>query len=153
MRYPRDNCAASDTVNTLESIPIGQSESLREGRGIAILMFGPFTELALQLAEQFDCSLINMRFVKPLDEQRLRQLSENHHHFFCIEDNCMAGGAGSAVNEFVSAQTLDVKCSLHGLQDQFPAQGTRSQVLSQNGLAQQQLAKKLEEILAESGNS
>jgi len=153
VRYPRDNCDISDTINTRDAIAIGESECLREGRDIAILMFGPFTELASELAEQFNCSLINMRFVKPLDEQRLHQLAQNHRHFFCLEDSSMAGGAGSAVNEFVSQQALPVNCSLHGLLDQFPAQGSRAQVLAQNGLAQQQLAKKLSKIQDASCNS
>ena len=146
VRYPRDNCELTDAINSTEPYPIGQSHTLREGKNIALLVFGPFLEMAQALAEQFDCTLVNMRFVKPLDETRLRQLAQQHSHFFCIEDNAAAGGAGSAVLEFASAQQLPVSCSLHGLQDEFPAQGSRAQVLEQNGLSMTQLAAELESI-------
>ena len=143
VRYPRDNCSKIDKINTSKSIPIAQSELIREGEKVAILVFGPFLKLAGELSEQFDCSLINMRFVKPLDEARLHELSKNHSHFVCIEDNTELGGAGSAVNEFISQHELNVKCSLNGLKDIFPAQGSREQVLEQNQIAFKQLSQKI----------
>jgi 1-deoxy-D-xylulose-5-phosphate synthase len=146
VRYPRDNCALTESINTTKACNVGESLTLREGTSIALLVFGPFLDMAQSLANQFDCTLVNMRFVKPLDETRLRQLAQDHTHFFCIEDNAVAGGAGSAVLEFVTAQQLDIRCSLHGLQDEFPSQGSRPQVLEQNGLSQQQLAAELEKI-------
>ncbi len=147
VRYPRDNCSKTDSINIAKIIPIGQSELIRQGNKLAILVFGPFLKMAAELAEQFDCSLINMRFVKPLDETRLLELSKNHSHFLCIEDNTESGGAGSAVNEFISLHKLDVKCSLHGLKDIFPAQGSRKQVLQQNQLGIEQLETQIKSII------
>ncbi|MCP4075131.1 MAG: 1-deoxy-D-xylulose-5-phosphate synthase [Gammaproteobacteria bacterium] len=147
VRYPRDNCLKTDAINTVKSIQIAQSELIRGGNNIAILVFGPFLKIATELAETFDCSVVNMRFVKPLDEQQLIKLSQNHSHFFCLEDNAEIGGAGSAVNELISQQNLNVKCSLNGLKDNFPEQGTRDQVLQQNKLDIEQLSVKIKSII------
>ena len=148
VRYPRDQCEKIETINTTNSIPIGRSESLRTGNTIAILLFGPFLELARELSERFDCSLINMRFVKPLDEARLLELAASHTHFFCIEDNAIHGGAGSAVLEWISASNSDVKCCINGLTDEFPIQGTRQQVLENYHLDLEHLSGRIESLLS-----
>jgi 1-deoxy-D-xylulose-5-phosphate synthase len=88
-----------------------------------------------------------MRFVKPLDETLLHKLVENHKHFFCIEDNSTQGGAGSAVSEWLHRNNLDISCHLNGLDDEFPMQGSRPQVLSEYQLDHEQLARKIEAIL------
>ncbi|MDJ0833108.1 MAG: 1-deoxy-D-xylulose-5-phosphate synthase [Gammaproteobacteria bacterium] len=148
VRYPRDNCQISPDINTDVSIEIGQSELLREGKSIAILVFGPFLDLAGELAERYDCSLVNMRFVKPLDAQRLHELSQTHQHLLCLEDNSIIGGAGSAVGEWLQQQNLPLHCVSVGLQDSFPSQGSRQQVLEEYQFDQQHLAQKIEQILA-----
>ena len=147
VRYPRDNCDKTEIINTDQSILVAQSQLIREGSKVAILVFGPFLELANKLADEFNCSLINMRFVKPLDEARLLELSKNHSHFLCIEDNTESGGAGSAVSEFIIQHDLDVKCSLNGLKDSFPAQGSREQVLAENHIAYEDLSLKIRTIV------
>ena len=147
VRYPRDNCLITDTVNISQAIPVGESELLRSGQHIAILVFGPFLQMANDLAERFDASLVNMRFVKPLDEARLLELARNHRHFFCIEDNTIIGGAGSAVAEFIQQNQLGTHCYINGLSDMFPAQGTRQQVLADYQLDSDHLAEKIESIL------
>lgn len=147
VRYPRDNCAVTDAINTRKSIEIAQSESIRDGENVAILVFGPFLELAQQLADQFNCSLVNMRFVKPLDESRLLKLAKTHGHFFCIEDNTNIGGAGSAVLEWINLKQLSVQCTINGLQDVFPEQGSREQVLEKYKLDRHHLGKRLESII------
>lgn len=147
VRYPRDQCDKIDGINTTKSLAIGESESLRSGHSIAILVFGPFLEIATQLSERFDCTLINMRFVKPLDESRLHELAEKHTHLFCIEDNAVQGGAGSAVLEWINTNDLDIKCSINGLSDDFPVQGTRQQVLQDYQLDLENLSHKIESLL------
>lgn len=146
VRYPRDNCIKTDLINTSSSIDIAQSELVRCGQRIAILMFGPFLQQMSELAEQFDCSLVNMRFIKPMDENRLLKLAENHAHFFCIEDNTNIGGAGAAVIEFINRNNLDIKCTINGLDDRFPDQGTRRQVLENYHLDNKHLSLLLEGI-------
>jgi len=146
VRYPRDNCERTAEVNTSRSIALGQSQLLREGSGIAILVFGPFLDTASELAEQFDCSLVNMRFVKPLDSDRLHDLAANHSHFVTLEDNASIGGAGSAVVEWLAEQGLAVRCHIYGLADNFPSQGSRAEVLESYQLDKKGLAVALETI-------
>ena len=149
VRYPRDNCELSEQINTDQTIEIGQSQLLRSGQRIALLVFGPFVDIAAELAEQYDCSLVNMRFVKPLDEQRLLELSHDHKHFLCLEDNSIIGGAGSAVAEWIQHQGLNIHCDINGLGDVFPSQGSRQQVLQDYQLDKQHLARKIEKLQAE----
>lgn len=147
VRYPRDKCLKSDNINTSQKIPLAESDLVRSGKDIAILVFGPFVELAMQLAEKYDCTVVNMRFVKPLDESRLHGLEKKHRYFLTIEDNSVSGGAGSAVNEFISQHSLNVKCNLNGLQDIFPAHGSREQVLEENQLTAEYLSSTIEALI------
>ena len=149
VRYPRDNCAKLESIDTESRIEIGKAEIRRSGKKIAILVFGPFLAMAEQLAEQFDATLINMRFVKPLDESLLVQLAADHPLFFSIEDNATPGGAGSAVSEFIMQHQLAVKCSINGLDDHFPDQGSRGQVLQDYGISLQSLSEKIQKLLLE----
>ena len=146
VRYPRDNSTAPERIETEQTLPLGRSSFLREGQNVAILNFGPLLETARQLAERYDTTLVDMRFVKPLDHERLRELAQNHEHFFCIEDGAEPGGAGSAVNEWLSAQGLAVHCHIHGHKDHFPPQGSREQVLAWYGLDFDSLSRQLEAI-------
>ncbi len=146
VRYPRDNTEIPDAVNTTEVIPLGEAELLRQGSTVAILIFGPLLELGQKLADQFDCTLVNMRFVKPLDVGLLARLAEDHDHFFTLEDNSIIGGAGGAVSEWVTANTAEVRCTINGLEDHFPTQGSRQQVLKDYHLAFDALAEKLQKL-------
>ena len=148
VRYPRDNCEKLAEIDTDQTIPIGKAELLRSGKRIAILVFGPFIDLAQQLADQFDTSLVDMRFVKPLDEELLHKLAKDHQYFFTIEDNSIQGGAGSAVAEFIMQHTLALNCVINGLLDEFPSQGTRPQVLQDNQINLPILSEKIAKILA-----
>lgn len=148
VRYPRDNCLITDQVNTTASIPIAQSELLRSGKKVAILTFGPLLDVANELADKFDCSLVNMRFVKPLDTDQLFSLAKTHDAFFTLEDNAEIGGAGSAVSEYICQQNLNVRCHANGLKDSFPSQGTRAQILQQNQLDFDSLNEKLESLFS-----
>lgn len=146
VRYPRDNCLVTEQIDTQTVLEPGTAETLRKGHDIAILMFGPFTELCQDLANQFDCSLINMRFVKPLDENCLLNLAKDHNHFLIIEDNTVVGGAGSAISEFVHQHQLNINCEINGLGDTYPGQGSRNEVLESYGLSAQKLEDKLKQI-------
>jgi 1-deoxy-D-xylulose-5-phosphate synthase len=147
IRYPRDNCEKLPEISD-QSIALGKAELLRNGKRLAILVFGPFITLAQELAEQFDATLVNMRFVKPLDEKLLTKLASDHSLFFCIEDNATPGGAGSAVAEFIMHNQLPVNCSINGLDDHFPAQGTRQQVLQDYQISLPALSEKITTLLS-----
>ncbi len=148
VRYPRDNCLKLEQIDTEQCIEIGTAEVLRNGKQIAILVFGPFLPMAQALAEQFDATLVNMRFVKPLDESLLMQLATDHDLFFSIEDNATPGGAGSAIAEFIMQHQLSVSCSINGLDDHFPDQGSRQQVLEDYEISQQALSDKIKKLLS-----
>ncbi len=147
VRYPRDNCEKLPEISD-QTIPLGEAVVLRSGQRLAILVFGPFIPLALELADKFDATLVNMRFVKPLDEKMLTQLAGDHSLFFCIEDNAAPGGAGSAVAEFIMHNQLSVNCSINGLDDHFPAQGSRQQVLQDYHISLPALSEKITKLLA-----
>lgn len=146
VRYPRDNCTI-EAVNTRESYPVGKAERLLDGEKLAILVFGPLLEIARPLAEKHHCTLVNMRFVKPLDEELLTGLAESHDYFLTLEDNTVPGGAGSAVAEYVMQQGLSVQCNILGLDDHFPSQGSRSQVLQDYQIDTDSLSKKIQKLL------
>jgi 1-deoxy-D-xylulose-5-phosphate synthase len=148
VRYPRDSCEKLPEISD-QTIPLGEAVVQRNGKRLAILVFGPFLAIAQELADKFDATLVNMRFVKPLDEKLLTQLASNHSLFFCIEDNATPGGAGSAVAEYIMQNQLSVNCSINGLDDHFPAQGSRQQVLQDYQISLPALSDKITKLLEE----
>ncbi|ENU56726.1 1-deoxy-D-xylulose 5-phosphate synthase [Acinetobacter guillouiae MSP4-18] len=145
VRYPRGNGLGVEIQQQLIELEIGKAEVLLElntehEEGITILAFGsrvqPALESAKQLAPKLDIAIrvINMRFVKPLDEQIIRDLADKTHLFVTIEEHAVMAGAGSAVNEFL-AQAQIVKPILNlGLPDEFLAQASHSEMLQDCGL-------------------
>ncbi|EEF80541.1 Transketolase, C-terminal domain, putative [Methylophaga thiooxydans DMS010] len=118
-------------MNTLE---IGKAELRRKGKKVAILAFGSLVDAAEQAAQQIDASVVNMRFVKPLDTTLIRQLADEHDLLITIEENAVMGGAGSAVNEYLREIGHDVAIRLMGLPDKFIDHGVHKQMLSDCGL-------------------
>ena len=129
VRYPRDSTPRPEAINTSVAAAIGKAILVREGTGTAILVFGTLLDIALELGEELDFSIVNMRFIKPLDESLIIQLAATHDRLVTIEDSAVAGGAGSAVLEFLNQQRILINCLRLGLSDNFPAQGNRDQVL------------------------
>jgi 1-deoxy-D-xylulose-5-phosphate synthase len=134
VRYPR-GCGPGVAVDPdLQMLPVGQAEMRRHGRKIAFLAFGCMLDLALEVAEQLDASVVNMRFVKPLDENLLQQMAASHDLLITLEDNVVCGGAGSAVNECLMAQQMLTPVLNLGLPDRFVGHGSREQLLAGCGL-------------------
>ena len=134
VRYPRGSGPGVAVQKTLVTLPIGKAELRRRGRGLALLSFGVMLAPAATIAAELDASLVNMRFVKPLDEALLIELAKTHDAFVTLEDNAIAGGAGSAVAECLAAHGI-VKPILHlGLPDVYLEHGSREEVLSMAGL-------------------
>lgn len=141
VRYPRGGSGEEYDKSKREPIEIGKAKILREGEKVAILAFGTMISKARKAAEKLNATLVNMRFVKPLDEDLLRELAKSHKYFVTIEDNVVAGGAGSAVNEFVFSAGLKVTVKNMGLPDKFLEHGTREEILTEFGLDEDSILK------------
>jgi 1-deoxy-D-xylulose-5-phosphate synthase len=134
VRYPRGGGIGAKVGRDLESIPLGAGEIRREGKGVAILAFGTMVAPSLQAAEELDATVANMRFIKPLDVELVKQLAATHDALVTVEEGAIMGGAGSAVAEALAAAGL-VKPILHlGLPDQFIDHGDAAQLLAMCGL-------------------
>jgi 1-deoxy-D-xylulose-5-phosphate synthase len=134
IRYPRGSGPGAAPGKSLDTLPIGKAELRRRGRRLALLSFGAMLAPASVIADEIDATLVNMRFVKPLDEALLRELAGSHDAFVTLEDNTVAGGAGSAVAECLAAHGLSLPILHLGLPDAYLEHGSREEVLSQAGL-------------------
>ncbi|MBI3775025.1 MAG: 1-deoxy-D-xylulose-5-phosphate synthase [Gammaproteobacteria bacterium] len=134
VRYPRGNGPGVKTMQTMTALPIGKADIRRSGRKIALLTFGSMLTPALEAADSLDATVINMRFVKPLDEHMVLRMATTHDVLVTLEENTVLGGAGSAVNEFLAAQHITAPILNLGLPDRFVAHGKREQLLAECGL-------------------
>ncbi|PIJ40628.1 1-deoxy-D-xylulose-5-phosphate synthase [Tatumella sp. OPLPL6] len=136
VRYPRGN-GIGLAERPLAALPIGKGYVVREGSQVAILNFGTLLEEAKHAAEQLGATLVDMRFVKPLDEALVLTLAQTHDTFITLEEGAIKGGAGSAVNELLMAHRLMRPVLNLGLPDEFIAQGTQEEVRALLGLDSQ----------------
>ena len=134
IRYPRGGGPGVAVPTSLDALPIGKADLRRRGRRLAILSFGAMLAPATEIAEELDATLVNMRFVKPLDEALLADLAGTHDAFVTVEDNVVAGGAGSAVAECLAARGINLPILHLGLPDAYLEHGSREQLLSVAGL-------------------
>ena len=137
VRYPRGAGAGVEPDASLASLPFGKGEVRRQGKagsGVAILAFGTLLYPALQAAEKLDCTVVNMRWAKPLDLELLLSIAASHEALVTIEEGAIMGGAGSAVSEALQAASV-VKPVLHlGLNDEFIEHGEHAKLLALQGL-------------------
>ncbi|TYA51645.1 1-deoxy-D-xylulose-5-phosphate synthase [Aggregatibacter actinomycetemcomitans] len=129
VRYPRGNAVGVE-LEPLQPLELGKSKLIREGKKIAILNFGTLLPNALQVAEKLNATVIDMRFVKPLDAARINAVAK-HELIVTLEENALQGGAGSAVAEVLNHQQHQVKLLQLGLPDFFIPQGTQSEMLTE----------------------
>lgn len=141
VRYPRGGGSGIYDKEKIEAIGIGKAKIIRNGKDVAILSFGALLSNCQKAAQNLDATLVDMRFVKPLDEKILSELSATHEYFVTVEDNTIVGGAGSAVCEFVLNNKLDVKVKNLGLPDKFTEHGTRAEILADAGLDEENILK------------
>lgn len=134
VRYPRGKGPGTSINESLDTLDIGKANVEIMGTELAILNFGTLLPEAREAAESFGATLVNMRFVKPLDGQLLRELAESHQAFVSIEDNAIAGGAGSAVSEFLRDAGIDTPILHLGLPDRFQDHGSREELLKEANL-------------------
>jgi 1-deoxy-D-xylulose-5-phosphate synthase len=134
VRYPRGAGIGAAIDKALDTIPLGKGEIRRQGKGIAIFAFGTVVASALGAAEELNATVANMRFVKPLDVELVKQLAEAHDAIVTVEEGCIMGGAGSAVAEAMAEAGI-VKPVLHlGLPDKFIDHGDPAVLLAGCGL-------------------
>ena len=134
VRYPRGAAGNPQPADDLQALPFAQAEQRREGKKIALLVFGTLLDTALEVAEELDASVFNMRFVKPLDEATVKQASADHELLVTVEENAIAGGAGSAVAEFLHAQGIDTAIMHIGFPDEYIQHGEPAELLADWGL-------------------
>ena len=134
VRYPRGTGPGTEVQKEMTLIPLGQSQTLKKGCDVAILAFGSMVEPCRLVAEKIDASLINMRFVKPLDREAILSAARDHSYLVTVEENAVLGGAGSGVNETVLADGISIPTLNIGLSDRFIQHGTREECLHQAGL-------------------
>ena len=134
VRYPRGKGPGTAVESTMSLLPIGKAEVRRKGKGIAILAFGSMVTPALEAGETLDATVVNMRFIKPLDEACILEMAASHDLIVTVEENTVSGGAGSGVNEVLNAHGVKTAILTIGLPDRFIEQGTREEVLTDAGL-------------------
>nr|VFJ62857.1 MAG: 1-deoxy-D-xylulose-5-phosphate synthase [Candidatus Kentron sp. FW] len=134
VRYPRDVGPGVPIRQEMTTIPIGKAEVRREGKKVALLAFGAMLTPCLEVAETIDATVVNMRFVKPLDEEMVLRMADEHDLLVTVEDNAMVGGAGSGINECLLANGITVPIVNHGIPDHFLQHGSRQDVLAKAGL-------------------
>ena len=134
VRYPRGSAGTCEVESTMSAIEIGKARSIKQGNKVAILSFGTLLENAKEAAEKLNATVIDMRFIKPLDTDAISELLGNHDVIVTLEDNAIAGGAGSAVNEYLAAIKPDVTILNLGIPDEFIKHGTQDEMHAEMGL-------------------
>ena len=134
VRYPRGGATSKIPAKTLSALDFGKAQICRKGEKIALLVFGTLLETARKVADELNATLVNMRFVKPLDEAVVKQIAESHELIVTLEENAIAGGAGSAVSEYLDSKSMNINILHLGFPDEFIEQGTQQEMLTDWGL-------------------
>jgi len=135
VRYPRGTGPGVPLVEEMTPVPYGRAQIRREGRsGLAILVFGTLLDSALKIAERLDATVVNMRYIKPLDEDMVISMATRHRALITIEENATIGGAGSAVGELLASEGVLIPILQLGIPDRFIEHGSRDSCLVAAGL-------------------
>jgi 1-deoxy-D-xylulose-5-phosphate synthase len=148
VRYPRGKGPGVTVEPALTALPIGKAQIKREGCQVAILAWGSMVTPALTVGQQLDATVVNMRFVKPLDEALILELAQSYEVLVTVEENALAGGAGSLVNNLLQAHKILKPVLNIGLPDCFVEQGTREELLAICGLDNQGILDKITRYLS-----
>ncbi|MCX0431486.1 1-deoxy-D-xylulose-5-phosphate synthase [Aeromonas veronii] len=148
VRYPRGSSLSDAPISSeMQALELGKGRILREGKGTAILAFGTLLHHTKAAAEALDATLVDMRFVKPMDEALVLSLAASHDHFVTLEDNAIMGGAGSAVNELLMRSKQCKPVLNLGLPDRFVEQGTQQEIYALLGLDDAGIQRSIESWL------
>ena len=151
VRYPRGN-AIGVKLTPLEMLPIGKSRLIREGQKIAILNFGTLLPSALEATEKLNATVVDMRFVKPIDIEMINVLAQTHDYLVTLEENAIQGGAGSAVAEVLNSSGKSTALLQLGLPDYFIPQATQQEALKDLGLDSKGIEEKILNFIAKQDN-
>ena len=151
IRYPRGSGPGSKVEKDDSSIEIGKSSLIKDSQEsqIAIMNFGSTLELADELSEIYSACLVDMNFVKPLDNKRIKELAEKYKLLITIEENVIKGGAGSAVAEFLAANNLNASLLNFGISDEFVEHGSTDHQKVSSGLGKEEITEKINRRLEE----
>ncbi len=149
VRYPRGRGPGADPGEDFETIPVGVSKTVREGARVAFLAFGPMLEVLRPAAESLGGTLIDMRFVKPLDVEAVLKAARSHALLVTAEEGALMGGAGDAVMEALADAGLSRPVLRFGIPDEFIEQGTHEEIFEEIGLTPEAIEAKVRERLAE----
>ncbi|QLE08596.1 1-deoxy-D-xylulose-5-phosphate synthase [Pseudoalteromonas shioyasakiensis] len=148
VRYPRGSAGNCDVESTMSAIEIGKARSIKLGSKVAILSFGTLLENAKVVADELNATVIDMRFIKPLDTDAISELLASHDVIVTLEDNAIAGGAGSAVNEHLAAIKANVSILNLGIPDEFIKHGTQDEMHAEMGLDANGILASIKEFMA-----
>jgi 1-deoxy-D-xylulose-5-phosphate synthase len=149
VRYPRGSGPGVVIEKEMRALPVGKGEVRRDGRRVAILAFGTLLKTALEAGAELDATVVNMRFVKPLDDALAAQAARTHALVVTLEENAVMGGAGSAVAESLAAHGIVVPLLHLGLPDRFIDHGDQHQLLASVGLDKDGILAAIRARLAE----
>ena len=143
VRYPRGFALGEIINKKLPDIPIGKAIKVKSGEKIAILAFGSMVNICEDVADELDATLINMRFIKPIDKRMIKIIASTHDLIVTVEDNAVMGGAGSSVLEVISDHKIDCETLSIGIPDKFIEHGTQNEVYAMCGLSKASIIKKI----------
>ena len=148
IRYPRGTGPGAEIAQEMTELEIGRAVAVRRGERVAILCFGTLLQEAVAAAEELNATLVDMRWVKPLDEAMVLELVGDHQLLVTLEENAVAGGAGSAVNEFLTARECQPEVINLGLPDQYVEHGSHPEQLAWMGLDSEGILRRVSVALA-----
>ena len=149
VRYPRGKGIGAELKDSVtESIPFGKAHLIQEGKDLLVINIGPLIQNAQEVANHFGASLLDLRFVKPLDREMLLKLADTHKAIITIEDGAIMGGAGSAINELLAEEGIFMPIKHFGIKDYYPEHGEREEILAEYGLTTPQMIETTKAFLS-----
>lgn len=148
VRYPRGKGPGASIDKTMTALEIGKAQTVITGKDIAIVAVGSMVTPATIVGQQLGATVVNLRFIKPLDEQLLSKLASSHRYLVTIEENAVEGGAGSAIDEYLASMGIEIPLLNLGIPDQFIEHGTREECLAACGLNTSGIMASIKDFLA-----
>jgi len=144
IRYPRGEGPGTEILKSFDLLEIGKARVINEALSdMVIFSFGNMLNISMEISDEIGCSLVDMRFIKPLDEELIEKYAKTHKYIITIEENVISGGAGSAVNEYLTKIGYSDKLKIFGVPDDFPIVGSQEDQREAAGLSKNKILEKL----------